>query len=441
MSTLKVKRPKGTQDITPSQIYKWNTVEETAKKVAQTYGFREIRIPVFEETGLFVRSVGDSTDVVQKEMYTVTASGDSQFTLRPEGTAGVMRAMIENGLLNESFPQKVFYNISCFRHEKPQAGRYREFHQFGCEMVGAAGPEADAEIICMISDILRMLGIKGVELNINSIGCSHCRLEYQNALKEYFSGRTEELCDTCRERLVRNPMRLLDCKSPVCSEIAKDAPVITDYLCCECAEHFEKLKSYLTALGIGFRVNPKIVRGLDYYTRTVFEFVTTDIGAQGTVFGGGRYDGLLEELGAKPCPALGFAVGLERLILVMEKQGLLFKEENGCEIYIAPIGEEAHKEAALLCRKLREAGFIAETDVMGRGLKAQMKYADKLGADYSVVIGTSELENGSACLKNMTTGEKRQLSLDENFSDAFADIFAADTLCGDELFDSGKGGR
>jgi histidyl-tRNA synthetase len=433
MASFKVQRPKGTQDVVPSQIYKWNTVENVVKDMAGAHGFREIRIPTFEDTGLFVRSVGDTTDVVQKEMYSVTAKGDAQFTLRPEGTAGTIRALIENGILNEGFPQKVFYILSCFRHEKPQAGRLREFHQFGCEMAGTKDARADAEVISLAKSILDRLGLKGIKLYINSIGCPECRAKFQSALKEYFSAHTADLCDTCLGRLEKNPMRILDCKSPVCSEIAKDAPVILDYLCEECSEHFEKLKQYLTAMDIAFEINPKIVRGLDYYTKTVFEFVTTDIGAQGTVCGGGRYDGLIETLSGKPCPALGFGMGLERLILTMESQGLDFAEPKTCDIYIASMGENASVKAMQLCSQLRTAGYFAECDVVGRGLKPQMKYADKIGAKYVIVLGDSELENGSANLKNMASGEQTPILLNEKFMQIFEAMYMSYIIDSEQL--------
>lgn len=433
MATLKVQRPKGTQDVVPSQMCKWNTVEGIVKDTASAYGFREIRIPTFEDTALFVRSVGDTTDVVQKEMYSVTAKGDADFTLRPEGTAGTIRALIENGILNEGFPQKVFYVLSCFRHEKPQAGRLREFHQFGVEMAGTKDPRADAEVISLAKSIIDTAGLHGIKLFINSIGCPECRAKYHAALKEYFAGRADELCDTCRGRLEKNPMRILDCKSPICSEIAEGAPVILDYLCEDCREHFEKLQQYLTAMDIKFEINPKIVRGLDYYTKTVFEFVTTDIGAQGTVCGGGRYDGLIETLSGKPCPALGFAMGLERLILTMEKQGLDFAAEDTCDIYIASMGEAASVKAMQMCAELRADGVSAECDVVGRGLKAQMKYADKLGAKFSVVLGDSELENQTAELKNMQTGEKVTLPIDERFKAAFNAMLISHMLSAEEI--------
>lgn len=426
-------RPKGTQDVVPNEVYKWHTVEQVASETARQFGFKEIRIPTFEDTGLFVRSVGDTTDVVQKEMYTVSATGDSTFTLRPEGTAGTIRAMIENGVLNEGFPQKVFYILSCFRHEKPQAGRLREFHQFGCEMAGAANARADADVIALAKSVLDRLGLKGIELNINSIGCPTCRAEYHKALKEYFGKYKDSLCETCQGRLEKNPMRILDCKSAEDKEIAEKAPIILDYLCDECREHFEQLQNNLKLMKIDYKINPRIVRGLDYYTRTVFEFITTDIGAQGTVCGGGRYDGLIEQLGGKPTPALGFGMGLERLILTMQNQGCEFMEPEKCNIYIAPMGAKGEAKAVELVGKLREEGFFAEYDLVGRGLKAQMKYADKIGADFVIVLGDNEIDSGIAKLKNMKTGEQLDITLDDGFVRKFSDVYFADIMSDDEV--------
>ncbi len=314
---LVTKAIKGTKDVLPKDVYKNQYIEATCLGVAEQFGYKEIRTPVFEHTELFQRGVGDTTDVVQKEMYTFDDKGGRSITLRPEGTAGAVRSYLENGLCNEALPQKVCYNTSCYRYEKPQAGRLREFHQFGVECFGSASPLADAEIIALAKAIFDNLEVKDLSLEINSIGCPTCRAEYHKALKEYFNARKDELCDTCKDRLDRNPMRILDCKSPVCSEIAKDAPVMLDYLCEECKEHFDKVQEYLKAQRIEFNINPKIVRGLDYYTKTVFEFVSDSIGAQGTVCGGGRYDGLVEELGGQKTASLGFGMGLERLMLLM----------------------------------------------------------------------------------------------------------------------------
>ncbi len=434
---LITQKPKGTQDVKPDEVYKWHTVEKIAAETAECYGFKEIRFPTFENTALFKRSVGDTTDVVQKEMYSVSAKSPANgkdpddFTLRPEGTAGAARAVIENGLLNEALPQKVYYIISCFRHEKPQAGRLREFHQFGAEMYGSADPSADAEVIALAKSLLNRLGLDNVELFINSIGCPTCRAEYHKALKAYFESRKDELCPTCLDRLERNPMRILDCKSPICQDIAKDAPVILNYLCDECKEHFEKLKSYLGSMNIEYKINPKIVRGLDYYTKTVFEFITTDIGAQGTVCGGGRYDGLIEQLGGNPAPALGFAMGLERLIMTMESKNAPFNPEKKCDIYIGAMGDNAQIKAIGLVKELRDHGFLAECDVMGRGVKAQMKYANKIGAGFALILGDNELENGKANLKNMQTGEQLEIAIDSTFVEKFTYIRMADVLAGE----------
>ena len=421
-----IQRPKGTADVVPAQAYKWHTVEKLASETAEQFGFKEIRVPTFEETGLFLRSVGETTDVVQKEMYTVTATGDSEFTLRPEGTAGVMRAVIENGILNDGFPQKLYYILSCFRHENVQKGRLREFHQFGCEMVGTADPKADADVIALAKNLMDRVGLKNIELNINSIGCPTCRAKYQQALRDYFGARREELCDTCKERLEKNPMRLLDCKSPICKEIGKDAPLIIDYLCDECNDHFEKLKKNLSLMNIDFVVNPRIVRGLDYYTRTVFEFISKDIGAQGTVCAGGRYDGLIGELCGKQVPALGFGMGLERLILTMESQNCDFMEAKTCDLYIASMGEDASERAMAMTMELRDEGFFVEYDLVGRGIKPQMKYADKIGSKFVLVLGDNELETGEAKLKNMASGEQIAVKLDNSFTDTFSNALMAE---------------
>lgn len=443
---LLTKRPKGTQDVLPGEVYKWHTVEKLARETAEKYGFREIRFPTFENTALFKRSVGDTTDVVQKEMYSVSAKSpqngreEVSFTLRPEGTAGTVRTVLENGLLNEALPLKAYYIISCFRHEKPQAGRLREFHQFGAEMFGSASASADADLIAMAKDLLDRLGLRGIQLFINSIGCPDCRKKYQEALTAYFSARKDELCGTCQERLNKNPMRILDCKSPVCAEIAKDAPVILDYLCGDCSGHFEMLKAGLSAMDIEYTINPKIVRGLDYYTRTVFEFVTTDIGAQGTVCGGGRYDKLVgmldgrydEKTDAPDTPALGFAMGLERLILTMQSQNCDFIAPKACDLYIATMGAKAMSKAVELTKLLRDEGYWVEYDLMGRGLKAQMRYADKLGAAFSMVLGDNEIEANCAKLKNMKTGESFELHFDEHLADRFSN-FVVDDMFGDIL--------
>lgn len=409
---LITKAIKGTKDVLPSESYKNQYIEATCLGVAENFGYKEMRTPVFEHTELFQRGVGDTTDVVQKEMYTFDDKGGRSITLRPEGTAGAARSFLENGLSNEALPQKICYLTSCYRYEKPQTGRLREFHQFGIECFGATSPLADAEMIALAKQIFDELGVKDLHLEINSIGCPKCRAEYHKALKEYFTSRIDELCDTCRDRLDRNPMRILDCKSPVCSEIAKDAPVVLDYLCDECREHFEKTKSYLDASNIEYIVNPQIVRGLDYYTKTVFEFVSDSIGSQGTVCGGGRYDGLIEELGGQHTPSLGFGMGLERLQLVMEAQGCEFPEPSRPDLFIVAMGDKATLKAIEIAKDMRDEGYSVVYDLNGRSLRAQMKYADKCNAKYNVVIGDNEVDTKTAILKDMATGEQSEISLE-----------------------------
>ena len=420
------KKIKGTEDVLPKDSYRWQFVEDVMRKESAAYGFKEIRTPVFEHTELFARGVGQTTDVVQKEMYTFDTKGGESVTLRPEGTAGAARAVLEHGLVNDSLPIKASYFVSCYRYEKPQAGRLREFHQFGLECYGTQSPVADAELICAAQSIFDRLGIKQLRLEINSIGCPTCRAEYHKALKEYFYGYKDELCETCNSRLEKNPMRILDCKSPVCSRIAQGAPKITDYLCDECKEHFASVQKYLDAAGVEYTVNPTIVRGLDYYTKTVFEFVTDFIGAQGTVCGGGRYDGLIEELGGKHLPSLGFAMGIERLLMLMDKQGIEIPKPSTCDLYVAVMGESASLKSFEIIKAVRSCGLIAETDVVGRGLRAQMKYADKIGAKFSMVLGDNEIEQGKAVIKNMSSGEQTEIVLDDTFAEKFMVLQLAD---------------
>ena len=404
---------KGTLDTLPSSSYKIQYIEAAMREIAENYGFYEMRTPVFEHTELFQRSVGETTDVVQKEMYTFKDKGDRSITLKPEGTAGAVRAFLEHGLFNEAMPQKIYYVTPCYRYEKPQAGRLREFHQFGVECFGAGSAAQDAEIILLANEVFNYLGVNNISLEINSIGCPNCRKDYVAALKDYFKAHIDELCDTCKDRLERNPMRILDCKSPVCSKIAADAPVVTDYLCDDCRAHFEAVQKHLTAAGIKFTVNPHIVRGLDYYTRTVFEFVSGDIGAQSTVCGGGRYDGLISQMGGPAVPSLGFAMGIERIMLLLEAQGTKLPESSSCDLYIAAMGDAAALKATELCSSLRKDGFKVQTDICSRGLKAQMKFADKVGAGFSVVLGDNEIESGKARLKNMSTGEETEIPLSD----------------------------
>ena len=404
--------PKGTKDVLPAQSYKWQFVEDCAKKVARAFNISEVRTPVFEHTELFARGVGDTTDIVNKEMYTFLDKGGRSITLKPEGTAGVARMFIENGLSSSPLPMKSYYITPCYRYERPQAGRLREFHQFGVEVYGSPSPAADAEVISAASAFLKELGISDVELQINSIGCKTCRAAYNAALKEYFAPRLGEMCPACRERFEKNPLRMLDCKEETCKAIAANAPKILDYLCPDCTNHFAEVQRLLTAQGIKYVIEPNIVRGLDYYTRTVFEFVSTAIGAQGTVCAGGRYDGLIAQLGGPQTPAVGFAAGLERLILLMENTSVPFRPQPVPAIYLAGMDELTRQKAFALAGSLRAAGIAAECDVMERSVKAQMKYADKIGARYVAVIGETELSNGAANVKNMADGSQCMVPFD-----------------------------
>ena len=410
-------KPKGTVDILPEETVIWHKMEEIIRDCTKNAGFREIRIPTFELSGVYKRGVGQTTDIVQKEMFTLSDRGDNtEMCLRPEGPAGVVRSVIENGLYNEAMPLKLYYIGPFFRYEKPQAGRSREFYQFGVEMFGAESAYADASVISLAAKVLHKIGV-GTSLHINSIGCPKCRPLYRQALVDYFEGKKEELCPTCRERLKTNPLRILDCKSPICSEIAAGAPKTIDYLCEDCGAHFDALQKSLTALEIPFTVDPKIVRGLDYYVRTVFEFISEDIGAQSTVCGGGRYDGLVEQLDGPKLCGIGFGMGLTRLALALKTlagEGKTTLPVNASPVlYIAPMGEKAAVYALAAVEKLRAKGIYAECDIASRSLKAQMKYADKIGAEYVLVVGDNELESGKALLKNMRDKEdRREVELD-----------------------------
>ena len=405
--------PKGTKDVLPQDSYKWQYVESTAREVAGLFNLKEIRTPTFEHTELFQRGVGDTTDIVTKEMYTFKDKGDRSITLKPEGTAGAVRSFIESGLANGVLPAKMYYITPAFRYERPQAGRLREFHQFGVEIFGAKGAQTDAEAIVMADTLLKKLGLN-VQLYINSIGCPTCRAAFNKALKEFFEPNLENLCYDCKTRYEKNPLRLLDCKEENCKKINANAPSILDYLCDDCAAHFEELKACLDLAGVAYEIDPRIVRGLDYYTRSVFEFVSTSIGAQGTVCAGGRYDGLIEELGGNPMPAVGFAAGIERLLIVMEQTGVEIPAPRVPTVYIAGMDGECRKKAFEIAIALRAKGVFAEIDHMERSVKAQFKYADKLGAKYVAVIGGNELSEGRANVKCMATGESESV--------AFADM-------------------
>lgn len=409
---VKYIKPKGTADIMPQDSGALNKLEQQLRDIVGLYGYREIRLPTFEHTEVFARGVGDTTDIVGKEMYTFIDKGERSITLRPEGTAGVARAVLENGLLGSApSPLKMYYLQSCFRYEKMQKGRLREFHQIGVECFGANSPTSDAEIIAVGAHILKSLCLTGISLEINSIGCKECRPSFHTALKQYFAEYKDQLCATCLDRLMRNPMRILDCKCGTCQKIAANAPVALDYLCDSCDTHFKAVKSELDALGIAYKVNPTIVRGLDYYSNTVFEFIHTGVGTQGTVCGGGRYNGLITEFEGPATPAVGFGMGIERLMLALADEGIALENSTPPSLYIASLGDNGQQMAAVLANNLRYQGVYVEYDIIGRGLKAQMKYADKLGAKYSCVIGDNEVATKKAALKNMLTGEAIDVEL------------------------------
>lgn len=405
--------PKGTKDVLPADSYKWQFIERTAREVALTFGASEIRTPTFEHTEVFLRGVGEATDIVNKEMYTFLDKGGRSITLKPEGTAGVARAFVENGMHSSVLPAKLFYITQCFRYERPQAGRLREFHQFGVEFLGSTDANIDAETIMLAKTFLDRVGITDVTLYLNSIGCKECRKKYEDALKAYLSENIDDMCELCKDRLNKNPLRILDCKNEGCKKINSGAPKILDYICDDCKSHFEKVQNLLTIAGVSFKINPNIVRGLDYYNKTVFEFVSENIGAQGTVCGGGRYDGLIAQLGGSDVAGIGFAVGIERILMLLENLGVKIENPNKIEYYIAPMGEKESQKAFELVSKLREKGISADFDHMGRGIKAQFKYADKIGAKKVAVIGSDELEKGVVKVKEMATGQEQMLSFED----------------------------
>lgn len=405
--------PKGTKDVVPDAAYKWHYLEDVVRKTAAEFGFKEIRTPTFEHTELFLRGVGETTDIVNKEMYTFTDKGDRSITLKPEGTAGVARAYIENCLGDMPQPVKMYYLTPVFRYERPQAGRLREHHQFGVELYGSASPYADAEVMLVAKTLFDKLGLTEPVLNINSIGCSECRKKYNAALKEYLAGNIDKMCASCRERFDKNPLRILDCKEPGCKAITASAPKTLEYLCDDCRAHFEKLQSILSSAGVEFRVNPSVVRGLDYYTGTVFEFISSAIGAQGTVCGGGRYNNLVSEVGGKPTPAVGFGMGLERLIMILENLNLYLGEPETPTIYIAPTSEAEAEAAFSVVGELRKKGVSAECDIMGRSLKAQMKYAGKRGYAFVAVMGADEINSGKIKIKRMSDGVETECAISD----------------------------
>ena len=405
--------PKGTKDIFGAYMDEWQRVESVMRSLCEDFGIGELRTPIFEHTELFLRGVGETTDIVQKEMYTFKDKGDRSITLRPEGTAGAARSFIEHGIYNNPQPTRFYYIGPMFRYENTQKGRQRQFHQFGVEMYGSYSPALDAEVISVAAQLLKRLGIHDVELRINSLGCPECRQKYNTALKEYIGSNIDKLCDDCRERFEKNPLRVLDCKEEKCQRIIADAPVVLDYLDEECTEHFETVKAILDEMGIKYEVDDKIVRGLDYYTRTVFEFVSNGIGAQGTVCGGGRYDNLVAECGGQPTGAAGFAVGIERLLLVLEAQNGAFEKKAEKDIYIGAIGKAGLIKGQGIAYRMRQAGIKAECDSVCRSVKAQMKYANKTGAAYSVILGDNEIAEDSVKLKNMETSEEEPVKVSE----------------------------
>jgi histidyl-tRNA synthetase len=405
---MEIQAPKGTKDMLPQDAYKWHYVEGVLRDVSKSYGVREIRTPMFEHTELFLRGVGETTDIVQKEMYTFNDKGDRSITLKPEGTAPTVRAFIENRLFNEAQPTKLYYIIPCFRYENVQKGRLRQFHQYGVEVFGSKEASIDAEVISLAMESLKKLGLKSLSLNINNLGCPKCRPKYNEALKKYLEENYDNLCGICKTRFEKNPMRILDCKEKSCNEITKHAPIILDYICEECDSHFTEVKNYLDALKIQYKVDPGIVRGLDYYTKTIFEILNDDF----TVCGGGRYDKLIEEIGGPEMPAVGFGLGLERLIMTLEKEGIEIPNEGVVDLYIGARGEAAKTSAFVLANKLRAIGIKTEINHMGRSIKAEMKYANKIGSAFTTILGDDELQNNTLKLKRMSDGEQFEVSLD-----------------------------
>ena len=408
------KAPRGTKDITPKDVYKWHYIEKKFREICALYGYEEIRTPIFEHTEVFSRSVGDTTDVVQKEMYTFTDRGDRQLSLKPEGTAGVIRSFIENKMYADTQPTKLYYITPCFRYERPQAGRQRQFHQFGIEVLGSDGPSVDAEVISLAVQFFNEMGLNNLSVNINSVGCPTCREEYNRKLKEYLDQKVDVLCETCLERKDKNPMRVIDCKNPTCKENLNDIPFMVDHICDDCKDHFEKLQTYLKEMDINFVVDKTIVRGLDYYKKTAFEIISNDIGSQSTVCGGGRYDGLVEQLGGpKGVSGIGFALGAERLLLTMENNNIEIENPYATDIFIVTIGDEAKTKSFKLLKDLRTNHISAENDHLDRSVKAQFKYSDKINAKFTIVIGDDELANDTATLKNMSTSEQTTIKLSE----------------------------
>lgn len=404
--------PKGTKDVLPNQVYRWHYVERKFDDICRRYGYKEIRTPIFEHTELINRGVGDTTDIVQKEMYTFNDHGGRSLTLKPEGTSPAVRAFVEHRMYAEVQPTKIYYDTPCFRYEKPQSGRLRQFHQFGVEIFGTPNMMADADVICLGHDFLEEMGIKDIVLEINSVGCPTCRETYRRALQDFLIPHYDELCDTCKNRFDKNPMRILDCKSQEDQDLVKDAPNMIDYLCNECASSFEEVKGHLESMGLEYTVNPRIVRGLDYYTKTAFEFVSNKIGAQGTVCGGGRYDNLCQEIGGPPIPGVGFGLGKERLLMLMEANGVEIPEAEPSDVFIVTMGDKGRIKGLEILRELHKKGISAQMDTLARNVKGQFKYAARLNAKKTIVIGDEELEKGVVQIKDMDRHEQQEVSFD-----------------------------
>jgi histidyl-tRNA synthetase len=404
-------RPRGTNDILPGEVEKWRYLEDQMRRICREYGYSQIRTPVFEHTELFLRGVGDTTDIVEKEMYTFVDRGNRSITLRPENTAPVVRAYLENKLYALPQPVKLYYIGPMFRYDRPQAGRFRQFHQFGVEVFGSHDPAVDAEVMTMSMEFYRRLGLSNLELHVNSVGCPRCRPVLIQKLQKHFHPYLNDLCKNCRERFHKNPLRILDCKEALCGDIGKDAPTTVDCLCPSCSNHFTEVKKNLELMDIDYQEDRRLVRGLDYYTHTAFEIMAPDIGAQSSIGGGGRYNGLVEICGGPPVPGIGFATGIERVILAMERQGLAFGETGGTDVFIVIAGQAAAGEAVRLLYKLRSTGISADKDYINRSLKAQMKYAGKIGAGYTVIIGEDEIKQGTALVRNMSLGQQESVPL------------------------------
>lgn len=412
-----IRRPRGTSDILPGQVEKWQYIEGKIRQICREYGYTEIRTPIFESTELFQRGVGETTDVVEKEMYTFLDKGENSLTLRPEGTASVVRAFVENSLYGQALPLKLYYLGPMFRYDRPQAGRFRQFHQFGVEVLGSTDPLVDAEMMVMAMDLYHRLGLDNLELQLNSVGCPECRIQHRAALQEFLTPRAEKLCDNCRKRLERNPMRVLDCKGENCQVATVGAPTTLQYLCADCKAHFNTVRDVLDTAGIKYVINERMVRGLDYYTRTAFEILAPGIGAQASIGGGGRYDGLVEELGGPPTPGVGYALGIERILLALELQGEQLPVSSQVEVFVGTLGSEQKRLAFSILSRLRKQGIFANMDYLGRSLKAQMKQAGKLGARFTVLVGGEELARQAVTIRDMQEGKQEEVSLEklENF--------------------------